>query len=123
MSAQMEISERDLCADLGYDHVQVFAETMRPLEYYKRLEAACNELAAAPDLGCWKAVAAKHGIDDCSAAEYASNQRDLVAQLIVALEWRIVAFGDQGSTTSVLVRSVAGTGASFSQLHAGSILG
>ena len=100
-------------ADLAYDHVQIFADSMRPLEYYKRLEAACNELAASPDLSCWPDVARTHGVEDCSGKEYQSNQRDIVAQLIVALEWRIVAYVDSGETHSALVRSAPETGASF----------
>ena len=97
--------------DLAYDHVQAITSSMRPLDYYLRLSEALNALSRGE--ASWASLAAKYEVEDCSGRRYASNGRDLVTQLLVALDMRVVAYGDHGSTTSVVVRSRDAGGATF----------
>ena len=69
--------------DLAYDHVQAITSSMRPLDYYLRLSEALNALSRGE--ASWASLAAKYEVEDCSGRRYASNGRDLVTQLLVAL--------------------------------------
>ena len=71
--------------DLRFDHVQIFADAVAPVEHYAAVEAQAGAACAA----------LRH--DD--EADFDSTNRDVVAQLLWALQWRVVA----SCATSVVV--------------------
>ncbi|KAJ1482295.1 hypothetical protein T484DRAFT_1804189 [Baffinella frigidus] len=108
-----------------FHHVQCFANSLLPLQYYKDLEARLNNLANTghfdpfsggmrflePDahLGrvqegrsVWEASnsGAQH-----ETSEYLSHGQDLAEQLVVGLGWRVTAENISGGTRTLLVTS------------------
>ena len=71
--------------DLRFDHVQIFADAVASVETYAAVEARASE-------GC----AALREEDERA---FDSTNRDVVAQLLWALQWRVVA----SCATSVVV--------------------
>ena len=70
---------------LRFDHVQIFADAVAPLEHYAAVEAQAGAACAALQ------QEDEHAFD--------STNRDVVAQLLWALQWRVVA----SCATSVVV--------------------
>jgi hypothetical protein len=71
--------------ELRFDHVQIFADAVAPLEHYAAVEAQAGAACAA----------LRHDGDEA----FDSTNRDVVAQLLWALQWRVVA----SCATSVVV--------------------
>ena len=71
--------------DLRFDHVQIFADAVASLEHYAAVEAQAGAACAA----------LRHDGDEA----FDSTNRDVVAQLLWALQWRVVA----SCATSVVV--------------------
>ena len=91
-------------AELRFDHVQIFADEVAPVADYKRLEAEAAALGARLDAG--EALPAGGAFDGLN--------RDVVRQLVCALQWRVAASCEARDTASVLVSSAAdGAGANF----------
>ncbi|KAH8094160.1 hypothetical protein JL720_4152 [Aureococcus anophagefferens] len=68
-------------AELRFDHVQIFADEVAPVADYKRLEAEAAALGARLDAG--EALPAGDAFDGLN--------RDVVRQLVCALQWRVAA--------------------------------
>ena len=72
---------------LAFDHVQIFADEVAPVATYKALERstadACDRLDAAPPM------------------PYTPHGRDVAAQLVAALQWRVAAAHANAETRSV----------------------
>ena len=71
--------------ELRFDHVQIFADAVAPVETYAAVEAQAGAACAA----------LRHDGDEA----FDSTNRDVVAQLLWALQWRVVAH----CATSVVV--------------------
>jgi hypothetical protein len=71
--------------ELRFDHVQIFADAVAPVEHYAAVEAQAGAACAA----------LRHDGDEA----FDSTNRDVVAQLLWALQWRVVA----SCATSVVV--------------------
>ena len=71
--------------DLRFDHVQIFADAVAPLEHYAAVEAQAGAACAA--------------LQNKDERAFDSTDRDVVAQLLWALQWRVVA----SCATSVVV--------------------
>ena len=86
--------------DLRFDHVQIFADDVASLEHYAAVEAQAGAACAALQ------QEDEHAFD--------STNRDVVAQLLWALQWRVVA----SCATSVVVAGRSGSSGEGSGGHA-----
>jgi len=88
--------------ELKFDHVQIYASELQPLRVYKALEDSMNARCSAGG-----------DIVPETAVNFAPEGRDIVAQMLTGLNWRITAAYESGGTANLLVSAPGVDGARF----------
>ncbi|GMH46667.1 hypothetical protein TrRE_jg3029 [Triparma retinervis] len=134
MSSQtmgVEEVETGIPPALSFSHIHLYTKELKPLSEYKSLEQRCNDFASASgftptqagvesleemqkiwtsmDVSGYSPVAS----ETSPANSYISQGRDVVAQLICGLGFRVSSVYDGADTTTMLVTSPDNTGVQF----------
>eukprot|EP00616_Rhizochromulina_sp_CCMP1243_P008937 CAMPEP_0118962078 /NCGR_PEP_ID=MMETSP1173-20130426/542_1 /TAXON_ID=1034831 /ORGANISM="Rhizochromulina marina cf, Strain CCMP1243" /LENGTH=689 /DNA_ID=CAMNT_0006910297 /DNA_START=23 /DNA_END=2092 /DNA_ORIENTATION=+ len=102
-----------------FDHLQIFADELKPLEHYKAIETRLNEwfpeaemslqASGRRDTAAARAIWEQMG-PAADPAAFHAHQQDLVEQVIYAFGWRVTATHEGAETRSVVVGSPASSG-------------
>jgi hypothetical protein len=109
--------------EVSFSHVHFYADSLKPLAEYKKLESKLNSFVSAvgknadvvAGRGTWLDLEAVHGNPSTGAStneEYRSSGQDIVEQLLVGLGWRVTGVYE-GSTRTVVVTSRDPEGVKF----------
>lgn len=107
-------------ASVRFSHVHIYADSLRPLEEYKKLERKLGAFAASLGSGStggedlckgrssWLGLAEEHGnpvTGERDPEKWSPSHQDVVEQMLVGLGWRVTGSHSSGETRSVLVTS------------------
>ena len=131
----MTLGQEHTVSQLRFHHVQLYADSIKPLSYYKAIEDKLTQFASLSKFNCsrdmlqgdaltsqittgsavWSGMVGKEGasVGEESRTPFQSAGRDVVEQLMYGLGFRIVASRDDDETRSMLLTSCDQRGAKF----------